>query len=271
MAKCCEFCGRAIEGFKRNTRKYCDDNCKQLAYYARQGMNWGRPELSGSGDLPLSVKPYFTSSDKNNADLEKETFVEQKTITLPIEKQVVEVKPVHQIHQNPPALQPYRKVQSSLLNAIERNREQVEKYFEVPEHYWTQDTISCVKWVTVRVRCLLENLLRLSTLGNIDNRTIQQLFKALSELKDSVYFRCLPMNYPFTKFILELKEKFQGISLPAQSRRISFRLSPERKAQFMAYRFVILHFVPKAKFSQLDFSDGIRKQFDAEFQRKTQG
>lgn len=269
MAKCCEFCGRGIEGFKRNTRKYCDDNCKQLAYYARQGMTWGKPELTDVSGLSLNVKPDFTLSDKIHADSGKETHVVQQTIVPNAEKEGASMKPLAELKQKQPVLHPYRKVESALLMAIERYRDPIEKYFSCPEHYWTPDAIASVKWVTVRVRCLLENILRLSRIGYADRRAIEELYSALNDLAESVDFRCIRAFYPFTGFVLDLKLKFQGVMRLAKSGTISFHLSVERKAQLMAYRFVIADFVPKCRFSELAFSDGIRREYEKEFARRS--
>lgn len=37
MQKNCAYCGRSFS-FQRNTRKYCSDNCKQMAYFSRNGF-----------------------------------------------------------------------------------------------------------------------------------------------------------------------------------------------------------------------------------------
>lgn len=37
MQKNCEYCGSHFT-FQRNTRKYCSDNCKQMAYFNRNGF-----------------------------------------------------------------------------------------------------------------------------------------------------------------------------------------------------------------------------------------
>lgn len=37
MQKNCEYCGSTFT-FQRNTRKYCSDNCKQMAYFTRNGF-----------------------------------------------------------------------------------------------------------------------------------------------------------------------------------------------------------------------------------------
>ncbi len=265
MDKCCEFCGRGIEGFKRNTRKYCDDNCKQLAYYARRGMTWGKDGLSGKSNLSLNIKSNFTLSDKSQADSGKESFVVQQIIAPQTEKQMDSIKPTSESRQNALVRRSYRKVESALLTAIERNREGIEKYFCSPDQYWTSNAISNVKWVTIRVRCLLENILRLSNLGKIDRQAIKQLSAAMRDLSESEYFRYLPANYPFIEFIHELSTKFHSLTQQVTARQISFRLSTERKAQFMAYRFVIAGFVPKCKFSGLDFSEGIMRGYEKEF------
>lgn len=268
MAKCCEFCGRGIEGFKRNTRKYCDDNCKQLAYYARQGLSWGKQVISGGATmLSLNVKPELTLSDKNYPEIENEMPVEQNAIAQQLEKQADNVKSVD-TKQNVASDPSYRKVDSTLLIAIERHRERIEQYFHFSEHSKKSDIFTNMKWVTVRVRCLLENILHLDRLGYIDRHTIEVLTSALNDLTESVYFRYLPANYPFIESLRSLKLKFQGMLQRVKPGRIVFRLSPERKAQFMAYRFVIAGFVPKCKFSELDFSDGLKTEFQEDYEAK---
>jgi hypothetical protein len=37
MQKNCAYCGNLFS-FQRNTRKYCSDNCKQMAYFSRNGF-----------------------------------------------------------------------------------------------------------------------------------------------------------------------------------------------------------------------------------------
>lgn len=37
MQKNCAYCGNPFS-FQRNTRKYCSDNCKQMAYFSRNGF-----------------------------------------------------------------------------------------------------------------------------------------------------------------------------------------------------------------------------------------
>jgi hypothetical protein len=52
MQKNCEYCG-SLFTFQRNTRKYCSDNCKQMAYFSRNGFT------PANGSVTKSVSTGF--------------------------------------------------------------------------------------------------------------------------------------------------------------------------------------------------------------------
>jgi hypothetical protein len=53
MEKTCLYCKEPFKE-ERSTKKYCSDNCKQMAYFIRNGL-----VLAGLNDLPkqVNVKP----------------------------------------------------------------------------------------------------------------------------------------------------------------------------------------------------------------------
>src|SRR5688500_10955015 len=126
MEKHCEFCGKEIEDIKRNTRKYCNDNCKQLAYYSRNGIVWGTPVLNAEPEVPtVNVKPDFTVNGTTASESNELNVLDLKSDP----QQEVNVKPVPK--------KPYQWVESALLDAIEQYRSQTpaEKMFRRPKDY----------------------------------------------------------------------------------------------------------------------------------------
>lgn len=253
MEKYCAFCDVLIEGYTRSTKKYCSDNCKQLAFYARQGMNWGKPADQ------VSVKPDFTLSGNTEPVQDTEPPVvmqEAQKLPPPAEIAPVTIKPESaDVKEEPKAK--YQWISSPLFDEIEKIREHswAEIMFQVPGRYWTVDAIPYVEWVTVRLRCLLENILRLSSFSVIDRETLRQLSGAFNDLTASRYFRYIPRNYPFSGLIVNLRDKLANVAKGFRGEEITLRLSCKRKAELMAARFMIGNFVPKTRFSFLDFND----------------
>jgi len=78
---------------------------------------------------------------------------------------------------------------------------------------------------------------------------------AFNHLVDSYYFEFLPVNYLYKNLIEKLQQKMNSMtSANRDNEKICFRLSPECKAKLIATRFIIGNFVPKKKFSELEFS-----------------
>lgn len=261
MEKQCEFCGVLIEGYRRSTKKYCSDNCKQLAFYARQGMNWGKAVT----DELNSVKPDFTLNGK--AEETAANIQEKGTQQSNEQTQQVNVT-VKSATEAPGSVKsPYHWMKSPLVEAIEnyRNQTTAESMFSGPEYFWTEKPRAYVYWVTLRFRCLLENIIRLSTFKTIDRNTLQAISKAFADLTDSCYFADIPRNYPFISLIVQLRDKFSSMTKQLHGDEITLRLSINRKAELMAARFVIGDFVPRMGFSQLVFSDGVKEKIAKEF------
>jgi hypothetical protein len=261
MEKHCKFCGVLIEGYSRITKKYCSDNCKQLAFYARQGKHWGAAAIPGQTNFTLNGKQENEIqiaepiSLVNAIEQEKETVPSALSVKLE-EKQVpVKSEPVRS----------YRWVNSPLLDAIQKYREESDAEYMLNNagRYWTPDALQVVSWLTIRFRCLLENILRLSNYKTIDQNTLHEITRAFTDLTSSCYFGAT--TYPFSNLILELRDKFNAMAKQAQGDEITLRLSLYRKVELMAVRFMIGNTVPKMSFSQLKFGDGIREEVEKQF------
>lgn len=269
MEKQCEYCGKPIAEFYRSTKKYCNDNCKQLAYYSRQGMNLKMPDpdVEPVGNLPFNVKSGFTINGKPD-EIQTTESAEVPVITTPeaftVKPEAVSVKQELTVKNEVPPK--YDWVNSPLIEAIDqhRNSSSAEQMFSWPQHYWTDTKEAFAHWVTLRFRCLLENILRLSNYRAIDGKTIREISRAFDWMTEAYYFKELPYNYPYRGLILELKETFRGLLHYSPGEEITLRLSTERRALLIASKFMIGNYVPKVSFSRLDFSDGRRKEAEEE-------
>ncbi len=152
--------------------------------------------------------------------------------------------------------QDYKWVYSTFTTALDRYQidENIFTKFTSPEEYWETDDQLKVKWVTLRFRCLAGTLFRLSNHAFVDSEALFGVADAFNQLAAHPYFKALPANYPFTGLITELRDKMQYIALENRdNERIPFRLSRERRIELIAIRYLTNDFVPKIKFSQLNF------------------
>jgi hypothetical protein len=125
-----------------------------------------------------------------------------------------------------------------------------------PEKYWTPSTISTVKWVSRRLKCLVESMIKLTDAPFIDRNTLFQIAEGFYLLKKSKHFSCLPSSYPHKEIIEELQEKMTLLAKANKNHeKIKFKMSPKRKAILIAVRYQIGDFVPRIHFSHLDFQE----------------
>lgn len=266
MTKNCLYCGNPIVS-KRSTKKYCSENCKQLAFYRRTQLQLSPPPtpdyplLDESGqsddadDFPLKEKALNLKKTLNGnnsfGQLEESNENEQVNTTVLSNKQPVNVK---SFTINPRMT--YQPVESSFIAKIVEYTDNSSDMlmFQNPQKYWGLYDLSIAKWVSLRLRCLLENLLKLSNLPAIDYATLTSIKDAFTDLINSSNFKRLPSNYPNTGFIKELEQSLAFIV--KQYKRcndIRFRLTVKRKIEIIAKRFMMADFVPAAKFYDLDF------------------
>lgn len=125
-----------------------------------------------------------------------------------------------------------------------------------PHEHWSFDSAIRVKWVSPRVRCLFESLLKLSNYPFIDRQSLFAITDAFVRLCEAKEFKEIPSNYPYSNIVKELKDKLLGIlSETKDQETIRFRLTPRKKAIIMAMRYEMANYVPALKFSDLSFGD----------------
>lgn len=253
MTTTCLQCGRPLQS-KRNTKKYCSDTCKQLAFYKRSGS-----ALSAINDeFPTTAKRYIEEPFNGNAintrpihqDVLKEQFHENPSAQTVNDKQTFTVKQQEK--------ERYEWVRSQLVDSIADYADNSEALFmfQQPQQYWSSYSLPTVKWISLRMRCLVESLIKLSHFTDVDYESIIAVKEAFSALTDSNHFKKLPANYPFTSLVIELGQK---IALIAKQHKhfdaIRFRLTVNRKVELIAIRYILADFVPAIRFSEMDFKE----------------
>ncbi len=259
MTTTCLHCGSPMQS-QRSTKKYCSDNCKQLAFYKRSGLAL----VNDDEDLPLSDKHIETESVENEValiqsyqqelseqfggDLPLKSLNDEHAVTL---NNSFTVKP----EQDEP---PYECVLSKMIYSIADYIDNSEALlmFQHPGDYWGIHTLLIVKWVSLRLRCLLESLIKLSNYSVVDYDNILKVKETFTALISSSQFKRMPSNYPFTMLIEELEQKLALIAkLHKHCESIRFRLTVNRKVELIAIRFMLADFVPPIKFSEMDFTE----------------
>jgi chemotaxis protein histidine kinase CheA len=125
-----------------------------------------------------------------------------------------------------------------------------------PDERWGLEYLQRIKWVSPRIRCLFESLLKLGNCLFIDRQSLLAITDAFVRLTESKEFKGLPNNFPYINPVKELKDKLLALLSEVKGQdKIRFRLSPRKKAFIMAMRFEMAPYVPSMKFSQLTFGD----------------
>ena len=174
MTKDCLYCGNPIVS-KRSTKKYCSDNCKQLAFYKRTqsqltsppGADYTQPDDSGYDDFTvkekaLSVKQTLNDTISFDQWDEGSRNEQVNTMLLPKNLPPAGAVNVKSFTVNPETT--YHSVESSFIAMIVEYTDASTDMlmFQNPQNYWGSYDLPKVKWVSLRLRCLLENLIRLN-------------------------------------------------------------------------------------------------------------
>ncbi len=85
---------------------------------------------------------------------------------------------------------------------------------------------------------------------------LKEVCNAFILLTKSDCFIELPTNFPYTKYILNLRDKLKQLCIDNNElERIKFRINRENKIELMVTRFELAHFIPKKKFGDLNFGE----------------
>lgn len=240
MKKYCANCGSAINA-RRSTKRYCSDRCKQAAFYVRtaQNLQHGTGSTCNIGELPFNVKAVLLEDD--GGELEVEAGHPEK------------IQPnEHSISGKQPKPKPLR---SDLIeevgNTIYSDDTRL-MMMQFPNKYWHFSDLEKVKWVSIRWRSIIENLLRLDR-AIVELQLLSRLSEAMTALFRSSRYKCLPLNYPFREQIKQWQTILYNLS---QNKKgvVRFKLLTEHKAGLMISRFLLADLVPFTKFAALDFS-----------------
>ena len=260
MIKTCLHCGKTMQS-QRNTKKYCSDNCKQLAFYKRNGL-----ALSGINDndnflvidKQHAIEPCI-SNEVTTELTQVENFKEPITENLPVkplnDKLTVRVNDSFTIKPEQEE-KPYECVRSKIVDSIADHIDNSEALFmfQCSEKYWGAYTLPTVKWVSLRLRCLMESLIKLTNFPAIDNASMVAMRDAFTTLINSSQFRQLPTNYPYIALIKDLEQKLAFIAKQYKhAESLQLRLTQKRKVELIANRYILADFVQAIKFSEMDF------------------
>lgn len=260
MNKQCEYCGTEIEQFARNTKKYCNDTCKQLAYYSRQGNiqhTVNSSFLNGTEAKDLAFTVNDETEETGTEQHEEDLNIAQDSV-LPSSPATHKEQPdsVKETAQSQTVNeQPYQWIESNLILQIVHFEERKNNLyvFANSSQHWYGEQLKAVKWFSLRLRCLIENILRLSLRRTIPRQVHLQLIQAFGELRSSKYYSVLPATYPLHELANEVAELTeQQLSKEQQS---SLELSLYFRAKLTHARYYLCEFVPKVKFSQIAFID----------------
>ncbi len=268
-AKTCLYCGKPMQS-QRSTKKYCSDNCKQLAFYKRSGSALSAiPDNADDNDNdftaannPLTVKQPLNGNEIITTSIPHEC--DTKQLTSPLHAQTVNDKPPVIVKESftikPPGEEiPYQWIHSKLIDAIAAHEDKNGRallMFLFPGDYWGVYTLPNAKWVSLRLRCLLENLIRLSQFTEIDYGSLLSIKEAFTALATSSQFKSLPANYPFTALAKELEQRLTLVAKEYKhSNVLRLQITLNRKAELIATRFMLAAFVPALKFSEMSFKD----------------
>ncbi len=131
-----------------------------------------------------------------------------------------------------------------------------EHLFKEQLRYWDAGLVLNVNWISERLLCLLESMIKLSNYNKIDKHTLLCLTDAFNRLIRSKAYKNLPDNYPFIALIKELREKLNRLVQSNEySEQLKFTLSSELKSRLISARYEMLDYFQKLKFSELDFTE----------------
>ena len=134
------------------------------------------------------------------------------------------------------------------------NQHHIDSMIAHPHSYWNKSDALMIKWVNMRLKCILHNLIRLSYKAKVFPATLSALSEALRKLVRSHQYKLLPGNYPYTFFIKQLTEKINEITEQSiDYAEIKLPLSQKKKAEFIAILYNLSALTPLRKFNELTF------------------
>ena len=257
--------GAVINVIKKESSNNCTSCQNPIAKCNTTTIN--NPSPNENSSKPIEIKTTHethqpvNSIEFANTEEESETEPEEETTHNQVIKKervnniLLEAKKI--IEQDDEEYNiPYKWVESKLIRYIDQkymNDDTAMSLLE-PLRHWGYEKAQLINWINIRLRCLIESLIRLSNYSRIDTHTILCVSDAFNRLQKSNAYKNLPDNYPYKELIAELGIKVNEIAEQNRNEaQLVFCLPLMRKAQLLTIRYRMLTNVPAIKFSELDF------------------
>ncbi len=261
---------------KRKDKIYCSNSCKQMAFIRRQNA----PEKSTALDfqnvniikrqliessigqgINYQYADNFKTSTNFHDDNPSKIFgfvgFEDDSIKEFKSKTSIDKQTVNELSNAIDGLNAQTVNKSRLISETEyipircRWIDDLYERFKI-ERNWFYDNVYQVEWVSVRYRSLLEYVLLLSRINVIDWTDLAELTNAFTFLISTQQFNDLPINYPYKKDIVLLRDKLKAYCSETQGDDwIQFRLKHDTKKELLFQRFELAQNFPKLSFKQL--------------------
>jgi hypothetical protein len=244
----CLHCNKPIEG-KRNTKKYCNNTCKQYAYLNRSFNS--SPNL-GEMKIDLGDSGSAVQIEKQQLITIKKEQHEQTELSKNKAQEIV-------IQEKNNDLEGYQYLQIDVLNRTQ----QTIILSDVKSHYFsdntnkggriTQNNIGAFAFVLPRIRCLVENLFQLSYKRKVYYKTASAFYKAIEQILLSEQLKQLPGDFPFFEDLCKLYEQFNLLSkhLEQEKEGVKFTLTKQAIIRYLVILNLIRHATKKEPFQKL--------------------
>lgn len=264
MERLCEYC---MESFtpKRVDMCYCSPSCRQMAYLKRKtspdninkniaGLNYQ------TSDNDRIIQSQNTEDCKSSNSFDTQT----KTILPASETDVTNAHENEAVNKSI-ANHTIKPSETSNKNQyIERESVFIKELTDLANERDYVNDLSLLNyegseaaaWVNVRYRCLVECLLTFSEMKQLELDDLKEVCNAFTDLLNSRYYKYLPVRYPYTMEIEQLRNNIKQICINSEEEQVmNFKLREETRKKMIVTRWELAHYAPKKSFSQLNFKE----------------
>lgn len=194
--------------------------------------------------------------DESSVSEERGNELERK---LEEYKSAKEVSTATTFKKNEPEKE-YKYVQSRIIRKIEKHYDKIDRaYLHHDIYRGDLEIMRAASWLNVRLRCLLESLVKLTNYSEIDYSTLYCITDAFIKLAKSNVYQIIPIEkYEHKELIKELCIKLHNMLRKTTSNQpLKFKLPPELKGQVIAVRRELKGYTQPIKFTEIDFTEDL--------------
>jgi hypothetical protein len=249
----CLHCNKPIEG-KRNTKKYCNNTCKQYAYLNR---NFAIPtNLSAASIVNHEVKRDQDGKSEEFSDSNNETN-NHGNITFLNNNQLL-TKPINYEYRNQIKEEEYKYIFADILERVQNSFISL----NTGQYYFTRNAnggrmtdvnFAAFSYFVPRLRCIIENLFSLTYKRKVYYKTINAISMALLEMLKSDHIKMLPNDFPFIDDFIKLFDQFQSFAkaLEDDKKGVKFSLNKAAIVRYIIILYLIRDCTKRESFSKL--------------------